>query len=259
MSGDADPGLDDPLEEAALRLEDGLDRPWMSVTLVGVVLVVHLWIGGIIWSRGNTEFWGILLEERGFRTRLLARCGGMSASHLDEGQFWRLVSAGFLHVNALHLLLNGLALFALGRLCEAIHGGSRLLFLFLVCTMVGACFSWMGGNELSVGASSGIFGMMGAAIVFGWRFQDQLPEDIGAFFRRRLLPWLILNIGIGFVIPAVDQLGHLGGLVGGVILGALMGNRVIRGQQGTRWTDVVFWGSSLLLLSGSVWGLSGLW
>ena len=259
MSRDADNGLDDALEEAALRLEDGLDRPWMTLGIVGVIFVVHIWIGGIIWSRGNTDLWGILLEERGFRTRLLARCGGMSASHLNEGQLWRLVSAGFLHVNALHLLLNGLALFALGRLCEAIHGTGRLLFLFLGCTIVGACFSWMGGNELSVGASSGIFGMMGAAIVFGWRFQDRLPEDIGTFFRRRLLPWLILNIGIGFLIPAVDQLGHLGGLVGGVILGALMGNRVILGQQGANWSGLVFLCSSLLLLSWAISGLSGLW
>ena len=175
----------------------------------------------------------------------MARCGAMSPEDLDRGELWRLVSAAFLHANTLHLILNLVALLALGRLCEAIHGHTRLLWLFLLSSAVGACFSWMGGNELSVGASSGIFGLMGAAIVFGWRFRDHLPEDIGTFFRKRLLPWLILNLIIGLVVPMVDNLGHVGGLVAGVLLGATLGNRAVPGFEGSR-------GSRLLALTGSV-------
>ena len=259
MSASLSPPEDDPREHTAIRLEAGLDRPWMTLALVSAMLLIHLWIGGIIWSRGNTEWWGVLLEERGNRTRLLARCGGMSAADLDQGQLWRLVSAGFLHVNALHLLLNGLALVALGRLCEAIHGHRRLLWLFLCCTVVGALFSWMAGNRLSVGASSGVFGLMGAAIVFGWRFRENLPEDIGTFFRRRLLPWLLLNIVIGFVIPVVDHMGHLGGLVAGLIGGAVLGNRVIPEHQGTALSHVGMMLGSLGLLAAAVVGLGGQW
>ena len=259
MSGDADPGLDDPLEEAALRLEDGLDRPWMTVTLVGVVLVVHLWIGGIIWSRGNTEFWGILLEERGFRTRLLARCGGMSASHLDEGQFWRLVSAGFLHVNALHLLLNGLALFALGRLCEAIHGGSRLLFLFLVCTMVGACFSWMGGNELSVGASSGIFWHDGCGHCVWLALSRSVAGGHWSFFSTALTALVDFKHRYWICDSSGGSIGSFGRVGRRRNPGRFDGKSSHTRAAGHPLDRCGLWGSSLLLLSGSVWGLSGLW
>jgi membrane associated rhomboid family serine protease len=250
---------EDPREKTALLLEEGLDRPWMTVGLVLIIVLIHLWIGGIIWSRGNTEWWGIVMENRGQRPRLLARCGAMSGVDLDRGELWRLVSSAFLHANALHLLLNGLALLALGRLCEAIHGHRRLLWLFICCSIVGACFSWMAGNSLSVGASSGIFGLMGAAIVFGWRFRDHLPEDIGTFFRKRLLPWLILNIVIGLVVPMVDNFGHIGGLVAGVILGAILGNRVVPGQDGSSLSRFSLLTGSLLALCLGVVGLSSQW
>ncbi len=73
----------------------------------------------------------------------------------------------FLHGDGLHILLNALALWALGRLCEALYGPARFLWLFLMSGICGACFSWLGGNESSVGASGGIFGLMGAAITPG--------------------------------------------------------------------------------------------
>ena len=71
-----DMGESDPRERTAIVLEEGLDRPWMTLALVFLILVVHLAIGAIIWSRGNTEWWGILMEDRGDRLDGLLRHRG---------------------------------------------------------------------------------------------------------------------------------------------------------------------------------------
>jgi membrane associated rhomboid family serine protease len=74
---------------------------------------------------------------------------------------------------------------------------------------------------------------MGAAIVFGFRFQKELPPLAGELFRKRLLPWVGLNLFIGAVVPFIDNLGHVGGLIGGSVLALFLRNRVIPRKEGT--------------------------
>ena len=75
--------------------------------------------------------------------------------------------------------------------------------------------------------------MMGACVVFGWRFRRELPPEIGDLFRRKLLPWVGLNLFIGYVIPFIDNLGHVGGLITGALLALVTGNQIIPGHQGS--------------------------
>jgi rhomboid protease GluP len=178
---------------------------------------------------------------------------------VDGGELWRLVSCVFLHGDGLHLLLNGLALFALGRLCESLYGSARFAWLFVLSGMCGAAFSWLGGNTTSVGASGGIFGLMGAAMVFGWRYQAQLPPHMSHFLRRSLLPWVVLNLVIGLLIPFIDNLGHIGGLVGGAVLGTFIGNRVIPGEESSRLVRGSMAAGTLLLLLLAGWGVARRW
>jgi len=237
----------DHIEDAVF---DNLRRPIVTIALTATMLGIHLWIGAIMWMRGWVGPLGALALPR--PTKLLTRWGAMRDLKLDAGELWRLVSCVFLHGDGLHMLLNGLALVALGRLCEALYGPARFLWLFLLSGVCGAGFSWLGGNTTSVGASGGIFGLMGAAMIFGWRYRARLPEPMSHFLRRSLLPWVILNLAIGLFIPFIDNLGHVGGLVGGTVAAMVIGNRVIPGEQShpaIRGAMAV--GSALLLLAAA--------
>jgi membrane associated rhomboid family serine protease len=240
-------------ERTADRIVDRLRRPWMTVALTGAVVATHLAVGAIPYARGNSDLLGVLIRVRG--PRLLHRCGAMHGASLDQGELWRLVSASFLHVEGLHLLLNALALLALGRLIEAVFGPVRLLWLFLVAGAGGALLSWQAGNPLSVGASSAVFGLMGAAIVFGWRHGAGLPPTVRAFFRWKLLPWLALNLLLG-LLPFIDAYSHLGGLLAGSALALVLGDAVVPGQEGTAITRGAMAFCSVALL---VTGALGVW
>ena len=123
----------------------------------------------------------------------------------------------------------------------------------------GACFSWLGGNESSVGASGGIFGLMGASIVFGWRYRHRLPEPMSVFLRRKLAPWVVVNLVIGAVIPFIDNLGHTGGLVGGCVLAMVMGNRVIPGEESPWAARGLMAAVSLVLMGVAATAVAGKW
>ena len=230
-----DPGLDamDWRHHAVIKaqrrvwmnLVDGLGRPWMTVTLLVVIGLAHLLAGVIDFSQGLVNVAGIIVSQRS--TGVLVVLGAMVGERVGDGEVWRLISCLFLHGDGTHILLNGLALYGLGRLCESVYGPVRFLWLFLVAGMCGSTLSWLGGNAASVGASGSIFGLMGACIVFGYRYRLVLPPHIGDMFRRKLLPWVGLNLAIGVVIPFIDNLGHLGGLVGGAVMAMVVSNRVI--------------------------------
>ncbi len=221
----------DPREATAHRLAKGLESPHATRALVLAMVVLHLGLGLWLYALAGTGFTSALLGARA--SRFLVLVGAMHGASIDSGELWRLLSAIFLHADALHLSLNMIALFALGRLCEAVYGGGRLTALFLIAGVCGTTLSWVGDNPLSVGASGGIFGLMGAAIIFGWKHRADLPEPAGRFFRRKLLPWVLFNLGLGLVIPVVDNFGHIGGLIGGCVAAMIMGNRVVPGASGS--------------------------
>ena len=214
---------------AHAALQAGFARHPATRLLLASILVAHIAVGLVMLSRGRFTWIGVVVAPRG--PRLLSRCGAMNGELLDAGELWRTVSMIFLHGDGTHIFLNGIALFALGRLCEAVYGSVRFTWLFLLSGVGGGIFSWLGGNDLSVGASGGIFGLLGAAFIFGWRHRADLPEPTGAFFRKNLAPWIALNLFIGIVVPFIDNLGHTGGLVTGGILALVLGNRVVPGQD----------------------------
>jgi rhomboid protease GluP len=175
--------------------------------------------------------------------------GARSTYEITElGQVHRLLSCVFLHGGGMHLALNMVALFGLGRLCEATYGRTRFLWLFVFSGLCGSLLSLNGGVGLSVGASGSVFGLLGAGVIFGFRYRNELPAPLKAIFGRGLLPWVLLNIVIGLNVPRIDNLGHMGGLAGGAFLALVMGNQVVRGERGNKRTEQVLLAVSLGLL-----------
>jgi rhomboid protease GluP len=152
-------------------------------------------------------------------TANLIRFGANYAPLVAQGEYWRLVTANFLHIGILHIAVNGYALYVLGIEVEALFGHERFVAIYLLTGISGAVFSFMMTQGLSAGASTALFGLFGALAVFFYK-QRELLGTIG---RQRLISLgvtLLINIVIGLSPGSgIDNWGHLGGALGGALLG----------------------------------------
>jgi rhomboid protease GluP len=178
------------------------DPLWTYVLLVANALV---WLAMTL--LGGSEDPGILvLFGAKFTPLILA------------GQYWRLLSAVFVHVGIAHLMFNAYALFSFGIEVERRFGRARFLALYLLSGIASTTASFVGSPALSAGASGAVFGLAGASLAYYAAYRDQL----GAAGRRSLTSILVvvgLNLAMGFAAPGIDNLGHIGGLIAGLGLG----------------------------------------
>ncbi len=155
---------------------------------------------------------------------------GAYSYHLivEDGEYWRLLTSTFLHAHALHLLLNMGILFLLGSLLEGLYGRGRFLFLYLISAIVSSVASlFFVRNALGVGASGAVFGLIGVAVALGIRYKDRLPRRLGRILGLRLLPFIAIDLLLGFfVLPHfnynVNNAAHLGGLFTGFVGGTVL-------------------------------------
>jgi rhomboid protease GluP len=143
--------------------------------------------------------------------------GALSRDAVLAGEWWRLVTAIFLHGGVDHLAGNAVALFVLGMVCEHAFGRTQFAFLFLVAGMAGSVLSMLTSAGPSVGASGAIFGLQGAAIMLFLRHRARL------LVRDRriaivLTVWAVYAIVQGVLTPYVDNGAHIGGLAAGMLL-----------------------------------------
>jgi rhomboid protease GluP len=152
--------------------------------------------------------------------------GAKENSLIEQGQYWRLITATFLHANLVHIFFNGYALFALGPESERIYGTRRFLALYFLAGLGGSVASYLFSPAPSVGASGAIFGLIGGLGIFFYLSRKAL----GDFARTQLQSMAaiaMINLIIGFASPGViDNWGHLGGLVAGVAAGAALAPRL---------------------------------
>lgn len=140
---------------------------------------------------------------------------------LQYGQWWRLLTAGFIHGGIMHLAFNMYALYILGREVERIFGPWRFLTIYTLALLGGnllvTLFSQLA--SLTVGASGAILGLLGALVAYFWRNREQL---VGA--KKRLINLLntaAINLIIG-LMPQVSLWGHLGGTLAGLLAGLVI-------------------------------------
>lgn len=136
---------------------------------------------------------------------------GLAGPPVDNGDVYRLVTGGFLHAGLIHLGLNMLVLYFLGRLLEPAIGGARFLAIYLASLLAGSFGALLlDPDQITVGASGAIFGLLAAAFVIARRRgMEALAGEIGML--------LAINLLITFTIPNISIGGHIGGLVGGAL------------------------------------------
>ena len=147
---------------------------------------------------------------------------------LRDGQYWRLLTAMFLHGDgtipggALHLGLNLFALFQLGSLYEVMFGTRRFVLIYFVAGLVASLTSTLRIDGASVGASGAIFGILGAFVFSVFRSPRWRHERAARTIVHQVIFWIIANIVIGMRIPQIDNAAHIGGVIAGLILGAVL-------------------------------------
>jgi membrane associated rhomboid family serine protease len=210
------------------------DTSRVSIALIGLnlaVFVLGLLVGQVELRLRFANVAGPLLLEPG-------DLAGVAA-----GEYYRLVTAAFLHAGLLHLAMNMFALASLGPVLESALGRVRFLALYLLSALGGSTLSFLVAEQTTfgVGASGAIFGLFGAFYVVARR----LGGDT-----RSILTLLVVNLVITFAIPIIDWRAHLGGLV----TGALVASALAYAPRGPRRSTVQAAAcvAVLLLLVGAV-------
>ena len=147
----------------------------------------------------------------------IVAAGALVRERVAAGEYWRLLSATFLHGSVDHLVGNAIALYILGMVCEHAFGRGQVVLLYVASALAGSLVSLLTSPGPSVGASGAIFGLQGAAIVLFRTHRDRLllrDRRVGFV----LLVWAIYTIVAGLLTPLIDNGAHLGGALGGALV-----------------------------------------
>jgi rhomboid protease GluP len=162
----------------------------------------------------------------------LVVAGQIVPSLIQAGQWWRIITAGFLHYGILHIAANSYALFQVGILVEYVYGSARFFIIYMVALIAGglaAYYSTIGSDVATAGASGAIMGIIGAMGVLGFK----LPHARSVLLQSALFP-ILLTFGYGLTNSNISNAGHLGGLIGGVLVASVMTPAraaMLRGEQ----------------------------
>ncbi|WP_078545668.1 rhomboid family protein [Litchfieldia alkalitelluris] len=161
-----------------------------------------------------------LLELKGGSTDTenLIAFGAKENFLILQGEWWRFFAPIVLHIGMFHLLMNTMALYFLGTAVERIYGRYRFLLIYLLAGFAGTLASFVFSPSVSAGASGAIFGCFGALLFFGVVHPSLFFRTMGS----NVLIVIAINLMIGFIVPVVDNAGHIGGLVGGFIASAVV-------------------------------------
>lgn len=152
----------------------------------------------------------------------LAELGAILPGTLQRHEYWRLVTAMFLHGPWYHWASNSWALYQLGTLYEILFGTKRFAIVYFVSGIVASIASAMHlVNEPSVGASGAIFGVLGAFIFSIRRSPRYRHQPWSRGLIAQLVFWIGINLVIGASIAVIDNVAHVGGLIAGLLLGFL--------------------------------------
>lgn len=205
-------------------------RFWMSqnprfVTNILIAINVAVYVILLLVSASAGAGFGSLASING---EVLYNAGAQVNPLVAQGQVWRIFTAMFLHLNLLHIGLNMFTLFLIGGVVELFYGKWRYLLIYLGSGIVGGIvYYFIQPTGASVGASGAIFGVFGALGVF-YIVNRQALGQYGRGAITNWLFWLGLNLVFGFSVTGINIWDHIGGLVAGMIIAALLMPRLRR-------------------------------
>jgi rhomboid protease GluP len=180
----------------------------------------------IIFGINAAVFLGMALAASSildFPPQELVRWGGNVGALTISGEWWRLLTNIFIHGGIIHIAFNMWCLWNLGQLAESLYGRWTYATIYLICG-IGASLCSAGWHPYvpSVGASGAIFGLAGALIAAFKLGEFSVPRAALSGTLRSLGAFVVYNLIFGFALPGIDNAAHIGGLVTGLIVGALI-------------------------------------
>lgn len=160
-----------------------------------------------------------IFGEGSYDVNTLLDFGALHSSLVKEGDIYRLLTCSFIHIGLLHLFFNMYALYIIGPQLESFYGKAKYLIIYLFSAIMGSLFSCLFTNGVSAGASGAIFGLFGALLYFGYHYRVYL----GNVIRSQIIPLLIFNFALGFMLSGIDVSSHIGGLIGGILMSMTLG------------------------------------
>ncbi len=185
-------------------LRNTIRRPEVTFALIAINVVVFLTEGSFTFSGGPT---GKIYEEGA----LFGSIRGVPTLGVAHGQWWRIITSGFMHENLIHIGFNMYVLYVLGQMLEPALGRLRFGTIYAVSLLTGSFGALLvTPHSPTVGASGAIFGLMGAAAVEMRARQIPIMQSgVGGL--------ILLNLVISFTLPGISWGGHIGGLIGGAV------------------------------------------
>jgi rhomboid protease GluP len=215
--GDAQTVLNPLSEEREFqeRLKTFAPIPWATYTLIAVNVLV--------WA--ITVLNGAAVLKAPADKLLL--WGGNAASEVQRGEWWRLLTATFLHSGLMHIAMNMVGLASAGITVERIYGHRLFLLIYLGAGLIGSALSlhFSAQNAVSVGASGAVFGVTGALLIGFYQHREQLPKTIGKQTLSSMGFFIIYSLMQGFAHQGIDNAAHVGGLLGGCLLAFVLPER----------------------------------
>ena len=181
------------------------DAPLISVTTILIAATVIVSLSALWSAEGQALFDALALDKEA----------------VAAGEYWRLWTVTLLHGSEIHLAFNMYALYLSGRVVERWYGPVNMLVFYLVCAAAGSIGSFvLGGAGTSVGASGAVFGLFGLLLAAG-RVHHPVDKQSRALVGQ-LGMLIAINLLFGFAVQGIDNAAHIGGLVAGLWLGALI-------------------------------------
>jgi membrane associated rhomboid family serine protease len=186
-------------------LRNGVRQPDVTYALIAINVIAFLAEGSFTLTGGPSA--GGIYEKGG----LLGSFPGLPTLGVAHGQWWRIVTGGFLHENVLHIGFNMYVLYILGQMLEPALGRLKFATIYSVALLTGSFGALLvTPHSLTVGASGAVFGLMGAAAVEMRSRQIPIMQSgVGGL--------ILINLIISFTLPGISWGGHIGGLIGGAL------------------------------------------
>ena len=207
--------------DGRIDFERGMRRfPPVVLAVVTANVVVFFWevaSGAFLSSKA--------MIEAGVAGTTLIDAGALVRTEVMAGEWWRMVTATFLHGGVSHLIGNMVVLYIVGMACEHAFGASRMALVYFGSGLAGSTLSLIASPGPSVGASGAVFGVVAAVVVTLYRHQKHFyirDKRIGFV----LAAWAAWQLLTGFLTPFVDNFAHLGGLIGGAVAALLLTPRL---------------------------------
>lgn len=194
-------------EVDAAKAEDvfTMKKPIITYTIIAINVILFALM--YILGKGSTHIPTLLAFGANYKFLVL------------NGEPWRLLTCAFLHIGIVHLLVNMYALYVIGPQLESFFGKTKYLLIYLFSAICGSLLSIVFSESISAGASGAIFGLLGALLYFGYHYRVYL----GNVMKSQIIPIVLLNLLIGFMLPGIDNSAHIGGLVGGTFMAMAVG------------------------------------